>query len=131
MHCDNCETSRRACRSSAGLRRSIYKSNRITKLEDGLVDAIKTEPGQKALEIAGQLGIDGKQVNSALYGPLKSKVKQDNAYRWYPKGPSKSSDSLGGSEKTHLSTPVVKLCPDELDCLRHDDVGGDEFACSK
>ena len=38
-----------------------------------IFNAIKSKPGLKARDIASQLGIDRKIVNSKLYGPLKIK----------------------------------------------------------
>ena len=99
-------------------------------VDQRILDAIKTKPGQKAKEIAAQLGVDRKTVNSALYGRLKGKVKQDKSYQWYPK------DAIGVEARDEgpkqLDTPLARLCRYYLDCLSHDDLGGvSEFASSK
>jgi very-short-patch-repair endonuclease len=103
----------------------------MNNLEREVLEAIRTKPGQKATHVAAQLGIDRRLVNSALYGPLKGKVRQDKTYRWYPK------DAPGVPEREdkvreQLNTPLARLCRYYLDCLSHDDLGGvSEFAASK
>lgn len=100
-------------------------------LHEEIFRIISVKPGQKARDIAAQLGIDKQQVNSALYGRLKSKVQQDKSYRWYVKG-SFVSPTPEAQGPTHLDTPLAKLCRYYLDCLSHDDLGGvSEFASSK
>ena len=99
-------------------------------LDESILDAIKAKPGQKAKDIATQLGVDRRTVNSALYGRLRAKVKQDKAYRWYLKGASGIDQREKDSPK-QLDTPLAKLCSYYLDCLSYDDVGGvSEFASS-
>lgn len=99
-------------------------------LDDHILDVIKAKPGQKAKDIAAQLGIDRQLVNSALYGRLKGRVQQDKAYRWFPKG-SSGIDKRQEEGPGRLDTPLAKLCRYYLDCLSHDDVGGvSEFASS-
>jgi len=95
-----------------------------------ILETIQANPGQKARDIATQLGVDRKLVNSALYGPLKTKVQQDKAYRWYMK------DATGVRARDQgqkpLDTALARLCRYYLDCLSHDDLGGvSEFATSQ
>lgn len=103
----------------------------MNELEQHILDVIKEKPGQLAREIAAQLGIDRRIVNSALYSSLRSKVQQDNTYRWYPKNaPVARSRDDGGPKQ--LNTSLARLCRYYLDCLSHDDLGGvSEFAASK
>jgi len=103
----------------------------VSKLADRIFESVKAKPGQKARDIATQLGVDRPSVNSVLYGQLKGKVEQDRTYRWYVR------DAVGGVRRReddaqqHLDTPLAKLCRYYLDCLSHDDLGGvSEFASS-
>ncbi|NJL32111.1 MAG: winged helix-turn-helix domain-containing protein [Phycisphaerales bacterium] len=99
----------------------------MNNLDERILNAIQAKPGQKAKDIAAQLGIDRQLVNSALWGRLKGRVQQDKAYRWYPKG----SSGIDNREPNRLDTPLAKICRYYLDCLSHDDVGGvSEFASS-
>ncbi|MDP2660602.1 MAG: hypothetical protein Q8R28_07730, partial [Dehalococcoidia bacterium] len=99
-------------------------------LDQQVLEAIKAKPGQKAVDIATQLGVDRSLVSSALYGRLKGKVQQDKSYRWYPK------DATGvpareNQETKQLNTPLARLSRYYLDCLSHDDLDGvSEFATS-
>src|SRR5262245_9402672 len=103
----------------------------MSALDQKILEAIKTTPGQKAKDIAAALGIEGDQVNSALYGSLRGKVWQDKNYRWYPK------DGAGAEKRERegprpLNTPLARLCRYYLDCLNQDDLGGvSVFASSK
>ena len=100
-------------------------------LDQKILESLKVNPGQKAREIATNLNVDRKQINSALYGRLKGKVTQDSGYRWYIKGHSKTQTDHAQETKP-LDTPLSRLCAYYLDCLSHDDVGGvSEFAYSK
>ena len=57
----------------------------MSDIDQKILDSIKEKPGQKAKDIAEQLGVERQQVNSALYGHLKGKVQQDKKYQWYLK----------------------------------------------
>lgn len=95
-----------------------------------ILELIRVRPGQKAIDIAKQLGIDRKLVNSALHGRLKTKVQQDKSYRWFLKE-IVSSFQHDDHETKQLNTPLARLCRYYLDCLSHDDLGGvSEFATS-
>jgi len=102
----------------------------MNDLDRKILDAIKARPGQKAKDVAAQLGIDRALVNSVLHSRLKGKVRQDKTYRWYPK-------DAGGVEARNqnpnqLDTTLARICRYYLDCLSHDDLGGvSEFAMSK
>lgn len=93
-----------------------------------ILDEISRRPGQKAGQIAAALGLERRDVNSALYGPLRNKVQQDSAYRWYPKGTPGIEKRVDQAPEA-LDTPLAKLSRYYLDCLSHDDLGGvSEFA---
>lgn len=102
----------------------------MSDLEQRIIEILEKKPRQKATEIALQLQIDKKLVNSALYGQLKGKVTQDNTYRW-------SLIKVNRIEPRQesykpLNTPLAILCRYYLDCLSYDDLGGvREFASSK
>jgi len=103
----------------------------MTELDNRIIQALESRPGQKAGQIAAILGVERKLVNSALYGQLKELVQQDKGYHWYLKG-SPVLDKREGKGPKRLDTPLAKLCRYYLDCLSHDDVGGvSEFASSK
>jgi len=103
----------------------------MNDLEQRILEAIKSKPGQKAKDIAVQLGVDRNVVNSELFGRIKGKVQQDKRYRWYAK------DAVGVERREdegpkQLKTPLAKLCRYYLDCLSHDDLGGvSEFTSSR
>jgi very-short-patch-repair endonuclease len=102
----------------------------MNDVEKRILEIIKAKPGQKASDIAAQLGLEKQLVNSALYGGIKGKVKQDKSYRWYP------NDVVVGGAADHipreLDTPLARLCRYYLDCLSHDDLGGvSQYAASR
>jgi hypothetical protein len=102
----------------------------MNDLDQRIIEIIKANPGQKASDIAAQLGVDRQFVNSSLYGRIKGKVQQDKSYRWYPKDIVGIVAGVEGPKK--LDTPLARLCRYYLDCLSHDDLGGvSEFASSK
>mgnify|MGYP000211535947 CR=1 FL=1 len=99
------------------------------ELDKQILDTVRKKPGQKAKEIAITFGVERNIVNSALYR-LKSKLKQDRTYRWFPKGDG-DEESTDKSPK-RADTVLTKLCRYYLDCLSHDDLGGPgEFATDK
>lgn len=68
-------------------------------LAEEIIRVITEEPGLKAKKIAELLNVDKKAINGLLHGQLKGKVRQDNAYRWYPAtGISQASDSVASSD---------------------------------
>lgn len=96
-----------------------------------ILNALGQKPGQKAVEIASQLGLEKKTVNSLLYGVLKSKVRQDNRYRWYLKA-GRSTLSNKATILPEKKTPLAKLCKYYLECLSRDELQGvSVFADSK
>ncbi|MDY7011007.1 MAG: AAA domain-containing protein, partial [Planctomycetota bacterium] len=84
-----------------------------------------------AKDLAAQLGVNRKLVNSALHGRLRNKVQQDKSYRWYPKDAA-GVEKHEGQRPKQLNTPLARLCRYYLDCLNHDDLSGvSEFAASR
>lgn len=101
-------------------------------LESEILNAIKEKPGIKGKDLAHLLDVDKKQVNHLLYGKLKGKVRQDNAYLWYPVA--KSSVVLSGTDNesgaVYADTPLSKLCRYYLSCLGQDESGISVFAAN-
>lgn len=88
-----------------------------------ILEILRAKPGQKARDIAAQLGVDRSVVNSALYGELRNQVVQDKSYRWWPKGAA-NVERRNSGQGPKLDTPLAKLCRYYLDCLNYDDQGG-------
>ena len=101
-------------------------------LESEILNAIKEKPGIKGSDLALFLDVDKKQVNNLLYGKLKGKVRQDNAYLWYPVAKSSvvlnSADNESGA--VYADTPLSKLCRYYLSCLGQDESGISVFAAN-
>jgi len=53
--------------------------------DDNIIQILTEKPGLKAKEIAKILGLGRKEVNATLYGRLRSKLIQDDSYRWWLK----------------------------------------------
>jgi very-short-patch-repair endonuclease len=88
-----------------------------------ILEILRAKPGQKARDIATQLGVDRSVVNSELYGPLRDQVIQDKSYRWWPRGAA-NVEGPKSNQLRKLDTPLAKLCRYYLDCLNYDDQGG-------
>lgn len=102
----------------------------MNDLDQQILDTLQNRSRLKAMEIAAQLHVDKKLINSALYGRLKGKVQQDNAYRWSLR--SVVTADISPSNPKPLNTTLAKLCRYYLDCLSHEDLGGvSVFASSK
>ena len=103
----------------------------MENLESKIIAIIQNQPGVKARLIASKLGVDKTQVNSLLYGKLKSKIAQDKKYGWALKSYDpevKKTKSLDTKEKT----PLGKLSKYYLDCITNDSENGIRvFAQSK
>jgi len=101
----------------------------MEELQEKIVSLLIESPGLTARELALKLGVDKKQINSLLYGPLKGQFVQDSEYRWSSaeKKQSKKTDVLSKP----LNTPLSQLCWYYLACLSHDEDGiGSVFASS-
>lgn len=102
-------------------------------LADKILSAISAEPGLKAMQLAEKLEAEKKVVNRILHGELRGKVRQDNAYRWYPvAGISPTNPTArSGDRNEQPDTPLGRLCRYYLDCLaQENDVGISVFAAS-
>lgn len=100
--------------------------------EQNILELLNKTPGLKAKDIARELGLEKRDVNSALYGRLKTQLTQDKEYRWWPKGSRPKSESRGAEEQKKLNTPLARLSRYYLDCLSQDnDQGVSAFASSK
>lgn len=108
---------------------------RLTRLETSMalqeqvLEQIKTTPGQLARDLAIELGVDKKDINSVLYGTLNGLVWQDKSYRWYPKDQSPQSQS--DDPEQYTNTPLSKLARYYLACLGHDEGGVSVFAANQ
>ncbi len=96
----------------------------MSNIDQIIISIIIAKPGQKAKDIASQLRVDCKTVNSVLYGQLRGKVWQDKNYRWYPAKNTNIAANQDENGQPRLDTPLGKLCRYYLDCLGHDDIAG-------
>lgn len=80
--------------------------------------------GLKASQIAKQLGVDRRQVNSVLYGPLKGQVRQDKSYRWHLVSESHQETSTAEPVTVQPKTVLSKICRYYLECLSFDNEQG-------
>jgi len=113
------------------LKGDVIKKAEKKNLEAIILEQINTSPGSNATQIAKNIGIEKKKVNSLLYGRLRNRVQQDKSYRWWPKE-TRITQQQGGEEIKRVDTPLSQLCRYYLDCLSHDDLGGvSVFADSK
>ncbi|MDH5328167.1 MAG: hypothetical protein OEZ68_22045 [Gammaproteobacteria bacterium] len=105
----------------------------MTKQEiaQNIASVLNTKSGQLARDIARDLGLDKKEVNSVLYGSLKGKFYQDKSYRWWPNDDRPKASKEEKLEK-RADTPLAKLCQYYLACMGRDDEGGiSAFAFNK
>ncbi len=102
---------------------SSNDSPQSTTLAQRILNLLQAKPGQKARDIATQLGVDKSTINSLLHGLLQGDVTQDKSYRWWLKGPAEVKKRQPKSPQ-NLDTPLARLCRYYLDCLNHDDQGG-------
>lgn len=101
-------------------------------LQAEILVALEAKPDQKADELARQLECSRTDVNKLLYGPLKSKVKQDRNYKWSLA--EATSDQRGTVEEAgehFANTDLARLCRYYLACLGYDDTGVSTFLTSK
>ena len=94
-----------------------------------IVEHIRKNGPSKAIHIATALGIDRSAVNSALYGPLRGRVKQSKNYTWtlFEAGRAARDETFESARNSYAS-----LFRYYLDCLSQDDDSGIEvFAESR
>ena len=93
------------------------------EISENVASSLNENPGQLAREVARELGIDKKEVNSVLYGLLKGQFQQDKEYQWWPKG-AKPRSGASGTQTKRVNTALTKLCQYYLACMGRDDESG-------
>lgn len=94
----------------------------MSEFEKAILKIIAEHPGIKAKDIAQVIGCDRKDVNSALYGSLKSRCYQDTSYRWYlnaKKNTTGPVDPVAPPDKR-----LVDICKYYLNCLSLEESNG-------
>lgn len=92
-----------------------------SRLENLILASIRRRPGRRAAEIAATIGVDRRQVNAVLHGALRSSVRQDSSYRWWPvDAPARGSST---PLPARSSTPLTRLATYYLACLDHENSG--------
>ena len=101
-------------------------------LADQIIEALTARPNQKADELARALGVERTLVNQQLYGPLKSRVIQDRAYRWaLAEALPRTTKTQNAASSEFADTDLARLCRYYLACLGYDDAGISTFLTSK
>lgn len=101
------------------------------ELTERILSALKTEPAQRASDLASRLGIDRKAVNQCLFHELAGRVVQDSGYRWSLRHavrlPAAAKDA-----PTNSLTELSRLCRYYLECIGSDTGDGvSVFAASR
>lgn len=99
-------------------------------LQDKILSLLADRPSQKADEIAKAIGATRTEINQALYGPLKSRVRQDRSYLW-SLAPSVADEPALEPDDAFPDTDLARLCRYYLACLGYDDAGVSTFLTSK
>lgn len=101
-------------------------------LDASILNYLMTKPGQKADEIAKALNSTRTEINQRLYGALKERVRQDNAYRWsVVSGAATIPSGASAQHQPPPDTDLSRLCRYYLACLGYDDTGVSTFLTSK
>ncbi len=95
----------------------------MTKFETDIIAIIAETPGIKAREIANKLNVERSQVNSVLYGTLKTRCYQDSDYCWFLNGAVKNVVTQTQSA-TIPDKRLADLCKYYLNCLSLEDNNG-------
>ncbi|MDD9868336.1 MAG: AAA domain-containing protein [Gammaproteobacteria bacterium] len=102
----------------------------MNEVEKGILRAVANNPGLQIKDIKQMLDIGIDDVEQALSGQIKSKLRQDKACRWYLKETSSTENLEESSEQPDPS--LTRLCRYYLDCLSQDTPSSvSEFATSK
>lgn len=96
------------------------------ELADKIQELLNAKPGQTARQLADQLGVERREVNSLLYGKLKPWFRQDNAYRWHPNAGADQPRETATA--TRENTDIARLVRYYLACLGQDERGVSVFA---
>jgi len=90
-------------------------------VQESILALLAARPDQKADEIAKALGAARTEVNQALHGPLKQRVRQDRSYRWALAAG--GDQRLLDADEAFPDTDLARLCRYYLSCLGYDDAG--------
>lgn len=94
----------------------------MNEFEKAILKVIAEHPGVKAKDIAQAIGRDRKDVNSVLYGSLKSHCYQDASYRWYLNEQENSAESVDSAAPPDKR--LADICKYYLNCLSLDESNG-------
>ena len=82
-------------------------------ISEKILDHIRQHGPSKAIQIANALGVERSVVNSALYGPLRGKVRQSRDYKWsladVPQT-RQDADATVANSRTSLFTTIWTVC---------------------
>lgn len=94
-----------------------------------IADRLRAKPGQLARDLSEQLGVDKREINAVLHGPLKGRFSQDKRYRWFPveEKPVRASSE----ENKYANTALAKLARYYLACMGLDESGVSVFAANR
>lgn len=95
----------------------------MTKFENDILSIIASTPGVKARDIANKLNVERSEINSALYGSLKTRCYQDSSYRWFINGALKSPD-IQAEDTPIPDKSLFDLCRYYLNCLSLEENNG-------
>src|SRR6185437_3680766 len=87
-------------------------------LPQRVLKALEVRP-MKAVELARTLGVDRARVNQLLYGELRTKVRQDNTYRWSLQN-TPFTTIRPAEPAVRAITEVSRLCNYYLECVGPD-----------
>lgn len=96
----------------------------MTTFENDILAIISSSPGIKAKDIANKLNVERNQVNSVLYGTLKSRCYQDSSYQWYLNGATVDTSMLTNPDAPVPDKSLSDLCHYYLNCLSLEENNG-------
>lgn len=96
----------------------------MTQLENEILAIIAASQGTKAKDIANRLNVERSQVNSLLYGSLKSRCYQDSSYNWFVKGTQACTNPTLGTDTPVPDKNLSDLCKYYLNCLSLEENNG-------
>lgn len=87
----------------------------MNKTEQEILHIIQTSSGIKAKDIASRLGLSRNEVNSVLYGSLKTRCYQDSTYRWF--AIEQNKQQIAKNQGPAPDKKLSDLCRYYLNCL--------------
>jgi very-short-patch-repair endonuclease len=100
-------------------------------LPERILEALKTRPNQKAIELAQTLGVDRREINRCLSYSLAGKVVQNAAYRWHLRN-DRTIPAVDTAQPIAPLTELGRLCRYYLECVGPDsDEGVSVFSASR